>query len=162
MKLGKKTIALLGLPLGVGLAGGLVYVFLLSGPSVVPETPDPAVGQHGVMIPLEERVVNLMKGGEFRYAKVGLTVEIRPEAAGFYELKGEPRAAVEKELARAYESATPLLLDALGRTVGARTSDDLGTPAGREALKADLLAQMRTVLGQREVLDLYFTDLVMQ
>jgi len=164
VKLGKKTIALLGLPLGVGLAGGLIYMFVLAGPSKPAEIPGPdtAQGQHGVMIPLEEKVVNLLKGGDYRYAKIGLTVEVRPDSADFYALKGEARAAAEKEAVKGYDAAMPLLLDALGRTVGARTSNDLGTPDGRQMLKDGLLAEIRKVLGANEVLDVYFTDLVMQ
>jgi len=162
VKLGKKTIALLGLPLGLGLAAGLVYVFVLSGPAAPPQVPDPAEGQHGVMVAMDERVVNLLKGGDFRYAKVGVTVELRPEKADFYALKGEARVAAEKEATAQVASAMPLMLDAVGRTVGARTSSDLGTPEGREALKTELQRAMGSILGDHEVLAVYFTDLVMQ
>lgn len=162
MKLGKKTIALLGLPLGLGVAAGLVYFFVLAGPSVPPEIPDPATGEHGVMIAMEERVVNLLKGGDYRYAKVGVTVELRPESAGFYQLKGEARVTAEKELAKEYEAVMPLMLDAVGRTVGAKSSTDLGTPDGRDALKTEVHRAMADILGEHEVLAVYFTDLVMQ
>lgn len=162
MKLGKKSIALLGVPLGLGVAAGLVYFFVLAGPSVPAEIPDPAAGQHGPMIALEERVVNLLKGGDYRYAKVGVTVELRPEKADFYALKGEARTVAEEEIHKEYEAALPLMLDAVGRVVGARTSTELGTPDGREALKAELHHAMGEILGEHEVLNVYFTDLVMQ
>jgi flagellar FliL protein len=162
VKLGKKTIALLGLPLGLGVAAGLVYFFVLAGPSVPPEIPDPGEGEHGPMIALEDRVVNLAKGGDFRYVKVGLTVEVRPESADFYKLKGEPRVVAEKELEKVYEAVMPLMYDAVGRTVGAKTSEELGTPEGREALKTEVHTAMAEIFGEKEVLDVYFTDLVMQ
>jgi flagellar FliL protein len=162
MKAGKKVLLLGGVVAGIGVAAGLVYVFVLSGPSAPPEIPDPAEGQHGIMIPLDQKVVNLVKGGEFRYAKVGLTIEVRPAAASFYDLKGEPRVVAEKELVKEFEGAIPLLLDALGRVVGSKTSDDLGTPEGREALRTELLTEIKHILGEKEVLDIYFTDLVMQ
>jgi flagellar FliL protein len=162
VKLGKKTIALLGVPLGLGVAAGLVYFFVLAGPSVPPEIPDPAEGQHGPMVALEERVVNLLTGGDYRYVKIGVTVELRPEAASFYELKGEARVAAEHELEKEYEAVMPLMHDAVGRTLGARTSNELGTPEGREALKTEIHAAMAEILGEHEVLNVYFTDLVMQ
>lgn len=162
MKLGKKTIALLGVPLGLGVAAGLVYFFVLAGPSVPPEIPDPAEGQHGPMIALEERVVNLLKGGDFRYVKIGVTVELRPEAASFYELKGEARVTAEKELEKEYEAAMPLMHDAVGTTVGAKSSTELGTPEGRDALKTEIYEAMAGIFGEKEVLHVYFTDLVMQ
>jgi flagellar basal body-associated protein FliL len=56
----------------------------------------------------------------------------------------------------------PLLLDALGRVVSARDSSQISGPQARVAVKAELLAAFRQILGEREVIDLYFTDLVMQ
>ena len=64
MKLGKKTIVLLGLPLGLGVAAGVVVLFVLKPFSTTATTvPDPAPGQHGVMLPLDTKVVNLSPGG---------------------------------------------------------------------------------------------------
>jgi flagellar basal body-associated protein FliL len=114
------------------------------------------------MIALEDKVVNLMAGGDYRYAKVGVTVELRPEAAAFYALKGEARKVAEEEVRKDYEAALPLMLDAIGRVVGAKTSTQLGTPDGREGLKGELHAVMGEILGEHEVLAVYFTDLVMQ
>jgi flagellar basal body-associated protein FliL len=162
VKLGKKTIALLGVPLGLGVAAGLVYFFVLSKPAEPPKIPDPETGQHGVMVVLEDKVVNLLKGGDYRYAKVGVTIEVRPESADFYKLKGEARVVAEKELVKGYEAALPLMLDAVGQTVGSRTSTDLGTPEGRATLKEDVHKAMGGILGEEEVLAVYFTDLVMQ
>lgn len=161
---GKKAILVLGLPLGLALAGGIAYMALAgsgesSGP---PPVPDPERGQHGVMLALEERVVNLQAGGPYRYAKVGVTVEIRPETADFYALAGELRAEAEKEAIAAHGSAVPLLLDAIGTVVSAADSKTLVTPDGRMALKEQLLHAIGEVLGEEEVLDIYFTDLVMQ
>jgi flagellar basal body-associated protein FliL len=162
VKLGKKAILGIGIPLGIGVAAGLVYVFVLSGPSVPPAVPDPAEGQHGMMIALEDKVVNLMKGGDYRYAKVGVTVELRPESADFYKLVAAEREAKEKELVKEYDPALPLMADAVGRVVGAHTSSDLATPDGRAGLKTEMKTAMGEVLGSTEVIDIYFTDLVMQ
>jgi flagellar FliL protein len=162
VKLGKKTIALLGVPLGLGVAAGLVYFFVLAGPSAPPEIPDPGAGEHGPMIALEDKVVNLMAGGDYHYAKVGVTVELRPEKSDFYALKGEARKVAEDEINKEYSGALPLMLDAVGRVVGSRTSTQLGTPDGRDTLKAELHAAMAEILGANDVLNVYFTDLVMQ
>ena len=115
------------------------------------------------MIALEDRVVNLLKGGDYRYAKVGVTVEMRPESADFYKLKGEARVVAEKELVKDYEAVMPLMLDAVGRTVGAKTSTDLGTPGRpRGAQDRDPRAPWARSSASTEVLNVYFTDLVMQ
>jgi len=153
---------LLGVVIGLAASGGLAYTQLSSAGGPPPPVPDPAKGQHGPMLVLEERVVNLQAGGQFRYAKIGVTVEVRPPDAAFYALTGEARAVADKLLHKEHETVVPLLLDALGRVVSARTSTELVAVEGRSALKRDLIEAMSLVLGGHEVLDLYFTDLVMQ
>jgi flagellar FliL protein len=159
---GRRTIIALGLPVGLALAGGLAYMQLASASTPPPETPDPGPGQHGPMLALTERVINLAPGGAFRYVKVGVTIELRPESADFYALTGEARAVVEEELAKSEEGVVPLLLDQLGQAVAAKTSDSLAAPDGRAVLKDELLAGFRHVLGEEKVLAVYFTDFVMQ
>lgn len=164
MKGKKKLFVILGAVAGIGIAVGLVVVFVLKpfGPSEPVGVRDPGAGEHGVMLALEERVVNLMPGGKYAYAKIGVTIEIRPEAETFYALKGEARKVPEEEVIKGYAPAMPLLLDAVGRAVASKTSTDLATPEGRTALKESVSAEMRGILGEEEVLNVYFTDLVMQ
>ncbi len=159
---GRKAILLLGLPLGLAVGGALAYTQLAAGNAPPPEVPDPTAGQQGVLLALDERVVNLATGGSYRYAKIGVTIELRPEAKDFYALQGEARAAQEKTILKEYDKDLPVLLDSLGTVVGAKTSDQIATPDGRAALKAQLLDAFRGELGPKAVLNLYFTDLVMQ
>jgi flagellar basal body-associated protein FliL len=164
MKLGKKTILIAGIPVGLAVAGGLAFVMLSGGSAKPPEIPDPAAGQHGVMLALEDKVVNLLPATptSYRYAKIGVTVEIRPDKADFYALTAEARKTAEELAVKGYDEDVPLLLDALGRVVSARTSDQISTPDTRTELKGELIAAFKGVLGDREVLDIYFTELVMQ
>ncbi len=163
MKLkGRKAILVLGLPVGFALAGALVYMQMGSAAAAPPPVPDPSPGQSGPMMPLEERVINLASGGSYRYLKLGVTIELRPEAADFYAAKGEGRAGLEAEILKGYEASTPLLLDKLGQAVAAKTSDVLSTPEGRASLKTELLAGFREVMGEETVMNVYFTDFVMQ
>lgn len=182
MKLGKKTIVLLGLPLGLGIAAGVVVLVVLKpfGGSTVATVRDPGAGEHGVMLPLDTKVVNLSPGGDYKYAKVGVTLELRPDTADFYALKADARTAAESLVVKDYTDVLPLLDDAVGRVVGAKTSTELLSQGGRDQLKVQLLDAVRTVLdgspaaapvasgasapppAASDVLQLYFTDLVMQ
>ena len=206
MKLGKKTIALLGVPLGLGIAAAVVFLVVLpkmSGAGTPVYVPDPAPGQHGVMLPLEAKVVNLSAGGDFHYAKVGVTIEMRPADASFYALVAEARTTAETLLVKDYTAEIPLFQDAIGRTTSAMTSTQLGTPEGRERLRTELQAAFREIMGEpasaalttpapsasgasaapaasaapgasaapavsaapvkpSDIIDIYFTDLVMQ
>ncbi len=161
---GRRAILILGVPLGLAAAGAFVFV-QMSSASVPAAVPDPGPGQHGPMLALESRVINLAGGGEvgaFKYAKVAVTVELRPADAGFYSLASADRAKEEKKETDEVAQDVPLLLDALGRVVSAHDSTSLTTPDGRAALKEELLAEMRKVMGEDKVLDIYFTDFVMQ
>ncbi len=160
---GKRAMVLLGLPIGLAAAAGLAFTQLAVVGGTEPRAvPDPGPGQHGAMLPLESRIINLPAGGPFRYVKIGLTIELRPESAGFYDLTGEARAAAEEEIVAAASRFLPLLYDAVGSVVAGSSGPALATSAGRAALKADLLAAARQILGEHEVLAVYLTDLVMQ
>jgi flagellar basal body-associated protein FliL len=107
-------------------------------------------------------VVNLRSGGAYHYAKVALTVELRPAGADFYTLAAKARATAEKDAIADEAAALPLLTDAVGTVVSGADPATLTTPEGRATLKRGLLDAFRTVLGEREVLEVYFTDFVMQ
>lgn len=161
---GRKSILMIGLPIGFALAGAIGFMAMSGGSSSAPppETPDPSPGQLGPMLVLEEKVINLQTGGSYRYVKMGVTIEMRPEAKDFYALTGEGRTTAETEALKGATVQVPLLLDRLGQAVAAKTSDDLATPEGRAALKTELLTSFRDVLGEKVVLDVFFTDFVMQ
>jgi flagellar basal body-associated protein FliL len=161
---GRRAILLLGIPLGLAAAGAFVFM-QMSGSKVTPPVPDPAAGEHGPMLALDSRVINLAQGttaGAFKYAKVALTIELRPESASFYSLAPDARAKEETVETTKVSDDVPLLLDALGTVVSSHDSATLTTSDGRAALKTELLAAMRKILGDQAVLDVYFTDFVMQ
>jgi flagellar basal body-associated protein FliL len=114
------------------------------------------------MLALEDRVVNLPVSSPFRYVKIAVTIELRPDSAAFYGLTGDARASAEKELLKNEDPAVPLLQDAVGSVVVAQDGASLATTEGRARLKAELLAAARRILGERAVLNVYLTDLVMQ
>ena len=161
---GRRAILVLGVPLGLAAAGALAFTQLSAG-APTPAVPDPGPGQHGPMLALDSRVINLADSttpGAFKYAKIALTIELRPQAASFYGLSSDARAKEETIETTDVSDDVPLLLDALGTVVSSHTSDSLTTPDGRASLKTELLAAMRKVMGERAVLDVYLTDFVMQ
>jgi flagellar protein FliL len=160
---GRKAILLLGVPLGLAAAGGFGFM-MMSGSKPTPAVPDPGAGEHGVMLALESRVINLTlkDSTDYKYAKIAITIELRPTAASFYALDSTARAKQEKVETDKVADSVPLLLDALGSTVSAHSSSTLTTPEGLSQLKSELLVAMRKVLGDKTVLNVYFTDFVMQ
>jgi len=161
---GRRAILALGLPLGLAAAGAFVFTQVSAAPKVTPKVPDPAAGQAGLMLALDNRVINMTGtvAGGYKYAKLGVTIELRPADASFYDLHGTERTKEEKTELEKRAEDTPRLLDALGSVVVAHDSSALTSAAGRAALKEELLTAFRKILGEDDVLNLYFTDFVMQ
>ncbi len=162
---GRRAILVLGVPLGLAAAGALAFTQLSAGSAPPPPVPDPGPGQTGPMLALDSRVINLAASttpGAFKYAKIALTIELRPDSASFYTLSSDARAKEETAETAKDADDVPLLLDALGTVVSSHDSDSLTSPDGRAALKTELLAAMRKVMGESAVIDVYFTDFVMQ
>lgn len=161
---GKRAILVLGLPLGLAAAGAFGFMQMSAASSTPVKVPDPQTGQLGPMLALEDRVINLntTTATSYKYAKVGVSIEIRPSTASFYDLHGEARTKSETTELEGYQDELPRLLDALGEVVSAHDSATLITPDGRAKLKSELLDAFRKILGPEEVLDVYFTNLVMQ
>ena len=159
---GRRAILILGVPLGLAAAGAFVFM-QMSAVKAAPQVPAPSPGQHGPMLALEPRVINLAPSPTgFKYAKVAVTIELRPESASFYSVSGDGRAKEEKTETDKISQDVPLLLDALGSSVSSHDSASLTSADGRAKLKAELLIAMRKVLGDEKVIDIYFTDFVMQ
>jgi flagellar basal body-associated protein FliL len=161
---GKRAILVLGLPLGLAAAGAFVFMQMSAAPAAPPKVPNPSTGQLGPMLALDDRVINLNVGsaGSYKYAKLGVSIEMRPSTASFYDLHGTERTKSETTELDKYSDQVPRLLDALGSVVSSHDSATLITPDGRAKLKSELLDAFRKILGSDEVIDVYFTNFVMQ
>jgi flagellar basal body-associated protein FliL len=161
---GRRAILALGVPLGLAAAGALVFTQMSAAPKAPPAIPDPSPGQLGPMLALDDKVINLATTtpGGYKYAKIGVTIELRPGAASFYDLHGADRTKEEKTELDKHTEQVPLLIDAVGSVVSAHDSSELTTADGRAKLKAELLAAVKKVLGPEDVLEVFFTDFVMQ
>jgi flagellar basal body-associated protein FliL len=160
---GRRAILALGVPLGLAAAGALIFT-QMSAAKAPTTVPDPGPGQLGPMLSLDDKVINLSTTtpGGYKYCKIGVTVELRPSSASFYDLHGADRTKQEKTELDKHTEQVPLLIDAVGTVVSAHDSSTLTTADGRAKLKVELLTAMKKVLGDDVVLDVFFTDFVMQ
>ncbi len=160
---GKRAILVLGIPLGLAAAGAFVFMQMSAGPSEPVKVPDPKAGQVGPILALDDKVINLTATtAGYKYAKIGVSIELRPEAASFYDLHGEARTTQEKTELEKYGDETPKLLDALGSVVAAHDSASLNNADGRSTLKTELTERFQKILGAENVIDVFFTNFVMQ
>ncbi|HEX7490719.1 MAG TPA: flagellar basal body-associated FliL family protein [Candidatus Limnocylindrales bacterium] len=161
---GRRAILALGVPLGLAAAGAFAFTQMSGATAAPPPVPDPGAGQIGPVLALDDKVINLstLSAGGYKYAKIGVSIELRPSEVGFYDLHGKERTTSETTELANYTDAVPLLVDAVGSVVSSHESSTLTTADGRDKLKGELLAAFKEILGNDTVIRVLFTDFVMQ
>lgn len=163
----RKLLVILGVAVVALGAGAAVGVFLapsvLGGgeQAVAVKTQPEQVQGTGPIYSLKERVLNLSDKGVRRYVKLGVALEFRtPEE--WRELKDEYRAKKIQHFQQEMDRRAPLLNDAVTTIVSVKSSDQLADAPGKELLRDELLARFKALLGEPEVVHVYFTEFLMQ
>ncbi len=157
---GKKIIFLLLIIIILLVAGGAAgYFFLVkkkskpaSAPSAgappaasVPGAPAGGTAAPQFFYTLDTFIVNLADEGGTRYLKVDMTL-----------------ALSNKEVEKEIEKKLPLIRDAIITVISNKYYQDIATPAGKLALKREIMARVNMLLTTGKVIDIYFTDFVVQ
>lgn len=147
-----KKLLLIGLPVFILLlaaAGTGLYllgVFNGAGPA---EARQSAAGNEktelGPLVEMEDFVVNITHRDTTRFLKVGITLEVK-DKTGIESVK----------------QRLPQVTDAVLLLLGNKKYDEIKDLQGKIQLKSDLLAKIRSLAGQGEITNLYFTDFVVQ
>jgi flagellar protein FliL len=94
---------------------------------------------------MEDFVVNIMQKDTTRFLKVGITLETK-----------------NQESSERIKNRMPQITDAVLLLVGNKQFDQIKDLQGKLQLKADLLAQINSLVGKDEVTEIFFTDFVVQ
>ncbi len=132
----------------------------------------------GVMYKLDPKVVNLAEPGGLRYLQVSLVLEFHPSVKEYYETKMSGETATEAQAAsghsggesnavgdpfqEAIDSMRPVIDDIVTTLFSSKTFKDIATIEGKQQLKQELMTQINTALGYQGVINIYFTDFVVQ
>jgi flagellar FliL protein len=145
--------AVLVLAGGGGFAG---FTFLgKAGASDQPHEEPPRVG---VLYTTRERIVNLADAGVLRYLKTTIVLEIYdPENK---EGKGGEGGKVElpKDLLR----KAPMIEDRITAVLTSKSAAELMGPEGKAHLKEALKTGLNETIGEERILNVYFTDFIIQ
>ena len=155
---------LLSTVLTLGVVGGGGFWLLKSGKLAThtvaaAAAPEPAAEVQGVLpshvLALEPMVVNLADSGGRSYLRTAVSLRIRDEAV-----------AAKKEEApkdpKAVDGAAAALRDTTLIVLSRETADSLLEADGREALKKKLDEQYKLHNTETRVLEIYFTDFLVQ
>ncbi|MCK9373234.1 MAG: flagellar basal body-associated protein FliL [Sulfuricurvum sp.] len=99
----------------------------------------------GLMFPLESFTVNLLSESGRRYLKVEMNLEIEGE-----------------ELSPELEEKKPIFRDIIIRLLSSKSLEEISTVKGKEKIKDEIVSEINTRLKDGKVLNVYFTDFVVQ
>jgi flagellar basal body-associated protein FliL len=116
----------------------------------------------GPTLILPERVLNLADSNTGRYLKIAAAIEFKPEKDDWYKASDEERKKKEDEFRKVMASRLAIMQDAFIMHISSKRSTDLMTLEGKERLKSELLQRLKAVVKEPEVVNIYFTEFVMQ
>ena len=140
---------------------------------------EPALPAHlgtGVMYQMGTKVVNLADPGGLRYLQVAIVLEFHPAmeeyllsqnagaegAAPEGEAPSEEGGAAKGGLAAQIDSRRPIIDDVVMTALSSKRYNDISTVKGKQVLKDELIAAVYRALGFPGVINVYFTEFVVQ
>lgn len=115
----------------------------------------------GPTVKLPVRIHNLF-GVPRHYVKLAVALEFEPHDPKFFTLAGEARVVAEEEFALEVAPVVPLIEDAITGVVASKSIEQISTPAGRDALKRELLAALSEIVHEPVLINVYFTEFLTQ
>ena len=151
----KKILLFAGLGLLLVLVSGSVTYFFLApkGPVKTITTTKIVHDSNFLLGPtftMPDQVVNLADPGANRYLKVTIVLAFSPEL----DAQGDVTKKINQRMT--------VLLDTLTTVLSSETTAQLSTSAGKDALKRAIISQFSTVLDDLHLVDVYFTQFMMQ
>jgi len=116
----------------------------------------------GIMYELSPKVVNLAEPGGFRYLQVSMVLELWPLIDNYNQLQGEERDLAIDQFREKMNSWQPVIDDILTTTLSSKTFADISTVEGKQVLKEELMTSINELLGYQGVINIYFTEFVVQ
>ncbi len=99
----------------------------------------------GPMYPMKQFVVNLLSESGGRFLKVALDIELSDES-----------------LAAEIDKKKPAVRDIIIRTLSSKTFEEVSTMKGKERLKDEMVQKINQILADGQVMNVFFTDFVVQ
>jgi flagellar protein FliL len=154
--------AVLGVAVTALVVGGVVYYLVRSGRLPAHDSSahkaEAAVPMTTHVMALEPLLVNLADAGGSSYLRVAMTLRVA-DAATKRDAKPREEAAKDNKAGdEAMAEARDTVLTVLGR----QTPDGLLAPDGKERLKAELKAAFGAQNTDLKVVDVFFTDFLVQ
>jgi flagellar protein FliL len=140
--------------------GGIVYFLARTGRLPIPSSAkaEPVISTSRAMV-LEPLLVNLADSGGNAYLRVGLTLRVSDAALSGNEKPKDEKSADGKS---GKDPEAAAVRDTALAVLGRQTSEGLLADDGKERLKAELKAAIAEHNHELKVMDLFFTEFLVQ
>jgi len=116
----------------------------------------------GILVDMGSKVVNLADPGGFRYLRVGLVFEFVPLDPSYHSLDENEKTEMEERQRKMVEETSPLIDDIVIGLLSNKTFGQIFTIEGKDLLKEELRLAINERLGNNLIINIYFTDFVIQ
>jgi flagellar FliL protein len=149
----------LGVIISVALIGGAGYYLIHSGKLRLQAMPPATASTQSVKthaVALEPLVVNLADASGAAYLRVSITLHVADDVAG------KPKDERKPEEGKSTKESDAVVRDTALAVLGTETSDNLLASDGKERVKKRLKDALATSDPDMKVVDLYFTEFLVQ
>lgn len=116
----------------------------------------------GIMYNLDKKVVNLAEPGGLRYLQTSVVLEFWPLIEDYYNLEEAERLTAEEEFKADIAVWDPIINDLIMSHLSSKAYQEIASIDGKQTLKEELMAAINDKLGYQGVINIYFTDFVIQ
>jgi flagellar protein FliL len=113
---------------------------------------------------IKEMVVNLhpSESAPLAYAKVDIAIEFADPNRLYLGASSDAVSSKNESLAHELEPDMHKIRDAVISTIGSKSLEEVSTPGGREALKAELLSAINGLVTDRRAENVFFVTFITQ
>ncbi|MFH1484635.1 MAG: flagellar basal body-associated protein FliL [Chloroflexota bacterium] len=116
----------------------------------------------GPVCDVGERIVNLADPGGRRYLKVAVAFEFEEPETYSEASGGHGGTDKDKQFKSEMSPYVPLMQDTIISILTTKTTGQLASAEGKEQLKAEIKEQLNVLLVKHKVVNVFFTNFVMQ
>jgi len=116
----------------------------------------------GIMYDVGSRIVNLLDPVGRRYLKVAVVLEFLPPDYTYYSLPGAEREAMRNEVIAKIDARKPVIDDMLTSLLTSKSYEDIYNLDGKNQLRAEIQERLGQVIGEPQVIAVYFTEFIVQ
>jgi flagellar basal body-associated protein FliL len=131
-------------------------------PVVAPAEVHTIVAGEGIFIDTGTKIVNLADQGGRKFIRVNVVVEFAPKSTEYLTMAEELKTEYLNTFTSEINTKLPVINDIIITQISTKDFAAIYTADGKELLRSELIAILNEKLSDNTVLNVYFTEFVMQ